>query len=72
LGFAPARAARPEADEHGVCVRLADLDMARSLYVGVLSERVGDPPLSGFMDFVKSQVAAESPLHSSPSLSAGH
>lgn len=68
LGFASARAAaRAEADGHLACVRLADVDLARSLYLAVLPQRVGDPLISGFMDFVKGQVAAEPPLQSSAS-----
>ena len=63
LGFASARAAfRAEADGHLACVRLADVDLTRSLYLAVLSERAGDPLISGFMDFANTRVAARSTL----------
>ncbi len=60
LGFVSARAAsRTAADGHLACVRLAGVDLTRCLYLAVLPERVGDPLIAQFMDFVQSQVPSQ-------------
>ena len=60
LGFVSARAAsRAESDGHLACVRLAGVDLTRQLYLAVLPERVGDPLVARFMNFVQSQAASQ-------------
>ena len=59
VGFVSARAAtRFESDGHLACVRLAGVDLTRTLYLAVLPERVGDPLIARFMDFAKAQGAS--------------
>lgn len=66
LGFVSARAAaQTTADGHLACVRLAGVDLSRSLYLAVLPERVGEPLLARFMNFARAQVAAGASLGSS-------
>ena len=56
VGFVSARAAtRFESDGHLACVRLAGVNLTRSLYLAVLPERVGDPLIARFLSFAKAQ-----------------
>jgi DNA-binding transcriptional LysR family regulator len=71
LGFVSARAAAQiESDGHLACVRLAGVDLTRSLYLAVLPDRIGEPLIARFIEFALSQVSAGQPLRNSPSLKA--
>jgi DNA-binding transcriptional LysR family regulator len=60
LGFVSARAAaRICSDGHLACVRLAGVDLTRSLYLAVLPERIGEPLIARFMDFAQAQIASQ-------------
>ena len=59
VGFVSARAAtRFESDGYLACVRLAGIDLTRTLYLVVLPERVGDPLIARFMGFARAQAAS--------------
>ena len=59
MGFVSARASAPmEADGRLACVRLSDVNLARSLFLAVLPGRMGDPLIARFMDFAQAHVAA--------------
>ena len=61
LGFVSARAAaQSQSDGHLACVRLAGVDLTRSLYLAVLPERLGDPLIARFMRFARAQAASQS------------
>lgn len=59
LGFASARAAsQVSTGGRLACVRLAGVDLRRDLYLAYLSQRVGDPLVTHFLEFARSQFAA--------------
>ena len=60
LGFVSARAAA-QSEEEGrlVCVRLAGVDLSRSLYLAILPERMGNPLIARFIEFAQTQVASQ-------------
>ena len=60
LGFVSARAAAQiEADGHLACVRLAGVDLTRSLCLAILPERMGDPLIARFIEFAQAQAASQ-------------
>lgn len=73
LGFVSARAsASMEADGRLACVRLSGVDLARSLYLAVVPERIADPIVSRFMEFAHAQVLPGPKLHDAPHADAGN
>jgi DNA-binding transcriptional LysR family regulator len=58
-GFVSARAAA-QAMAAGLlaCVRLAGVDLSRSLYLAYLPQRAGDPLVARFLDFARAQFAS--------------
>jgi DNA-binding transcriptional LysR family regulator len=59
IGFVSARAAsQAKADGHLACVKLADVDLRRDLYLAYLPQRAGDPLVARFVDFARSQFNA--------------
>lgn len=56
LGFVSARAAtQAQADGHLACVRLAEVDLGRDLYLAFQPQRAGDPLLARFLSFARAQ-----------------
>lgn len=57
LGFVSARAsAQAQADGHVACVRLAGVDLQRSLYLAYRPDRIGDPLVALFVGFAREQL----------------
>jgi len=56
VGFVSARAAA-QAQAHGrlACVRLAGVNLSRSLYLAYLPQRAGDPLVAHFLEFARAQ-----------------
>jgi DNA-binding transcriptional LysR family regulator len=55
-GFVSARAAaQAQADGRLACVRLAGVDLSRSLYLAYLPQRAGDSLVAHFLDFARAQ-----------------
>jgi DNA-binding transcriptional LysR family regulator len=60
VGFVSARAAtRFESGGHLACVRLAGVDLRRSLYLAVLPGRAGDPLIARFLSLARSRVTSQ-------------
>lgn len=60
LGFVSIRAtAQFQADGLVACVRLAGVDLRRSLYLAYLPERVGDPLVARMLEFARQRARAE-------------
>jgi DNA-binding transcriptional LysR family regulator len=56
LGFVSARAAaQGQADGRLACVRIADVDLRRDLYLAYLPQRASDPLVNRFLDFARLQ-----------------
>jgi DNA-binding transcriptional LysR family regulator len=56
LGFVSARAAaQAQADGHVACMALEGVDLRRDLYLAYQPQRIGDPLLARFLDFVREQ-----------------
>jgi DNA-binding transcriptional LysR family regulator len=57
MGFVSARASwQAQADGHLACVGLADVDLRRGLYLAYLPQRIGDPLVARFIEFVRSRL----------------